>query len=311
MVLRSIPVLILLLILPVQSLAQEDSEYRIGPEDVLDIQVWSRPDLSGEFAVDTAGRVRLPLIGEVEAAGKSPSELSDELSERYRILDPEVSDVLVSVSEFWSRVVNVVGEVKSPGRYTFRDIPGLWEVLLTAGGPTLTSDLSSVQIVRKNPQAGEAGTVTVDLSAGVEDTDPEKVPRVRPRDTIIVPSLEGQAGSGDSFQVLGAVRRPGVYRIGVAGTVIEALAASGGYTENADLKKIRLARPTQEGIVSYELNLKGHLYDGKPAADFGLKPGDTVTVPGKSLIGPTSILNVVVGLTSIVTAVSTFIIATR
>jgi polysaccharide export outer membrane protein len=301
--------IILGILVPISAAAQDEADYTIGPDDVLKFQVWSRPDLSGEATVDPSGEVLLPLLGSVQAAGRTPVELGEELSERYRIMDTGISEVLVSVAEYRSRSVTVVGEVKSPGRFTFQEIPGIWEILLNAGGATSEADLAAVQVVRKDPKEGEPPTVSVDLSAGIEDTDPASLPKLRPRDTLIIPSLEGETPSGDNFQILGSVKTPGVYRIGTAETVIEALAVSGGSLPQADLRKVLLTRPTSDGVVSYHLDIQGHLSQGKPLADFELKAGDTVMVPGKKLLGVTSVFNLVLGVTSILTAVSTLIIA--
>jgi polysaccharide biosynthesis/export protein len=284
-------------------------EYRIGPEDILQIQVWSRPDLSGQFPVDLSGDIRVPLIDAVHAAGRTTAELGKELTQRYGILDSNISDVVVSVAEYRSQTVTVVGEVRSPGRYSFPVIPNVWEVILGAGGATPSADLSGVQIVRKEPAEGEERTVTVDLSAGAEGIDPSTLPVLHPRDTVIVPSLVGNVSSGESFQVLGAVRTPGIYRLSSAGTVVEALAASGGPTDNADLNHVRLTRPTESGVAAYDLDVRGHLYEGTPLVDMKLKEGDTVTVPAHGGVNVGAVLTEFLRLGGIVTAVSGLVVA--
>jgi len=298
-----------LFLLSIPGSIHAEEPYRIGGDDVLRIQVWPRSDLGTEASVDVSGNVALPLLGTVTAAGKTTAQLGDELLGRYQILDPSISEVFVSVTQYLSQRVTVVGEVRSPGKFTFREIPGLWDVLLGAGGATPNADMSAVQISRKETGPDEPHTLTVDLSGGLEGTDPEKLPRLRTDDTIVVPSIAGDRGSGEEFQVLGSVRTPGMYRLGAASTVVEALAVSGGPLPDADLSKVRLTRPTEAGVVSYRLDIKGHLYDGSPLSDLKLRPGDTVTVPGGGGVTLGTIFGEFLKFSSIITAVSSLIVA--
>jgi polysaccharide biosynthesis/export protein len=262
----------------------EEAAYRLGPEDVLQIQVWNRPDLTGSFVVGFAGKLQLPLVGEVDAQGRTLEELASLLTERYQLLDPSIAEVMVGVAQYNSRSVTVVGEVHTPGRYGFRSIPDLWSVILNAGGSTPDADLGRVQVIRGEPGESGLNTVTVDLSRGVERTPKELLPALQPKDTILIPSLVGNVVTGDKFQVLGAVRVPGTYRLSAAASVLEAISVSGGGLPNADLSRVRLTRATERGAISYKLNLQGYLDAARPAADIGLKPGDTITVPSQRSI---------------------------
>jgi polysaccharide biosynthesis/export protein len=258
-----------------------EMQYRIGREDVLQIQVWQKPDLTGAFTVDAAGKLTLPLIGEVDAAGRTPAELRAMLIESYRLLDSSISEVIVTVTQYNSRSVTVVGEVRSPGRYGFPTIPDLWAVILDAGGATPDADLGRVQIVHDKPDENGRGTMTVDLSRGVDRADKSLLPALRAKDTILVPSLAASGVTGDKFQVLGAVRLPGTYRLSAAESVVEAISVSGGGLPGADLSRVQLTRVTPGGALAYRLDLQSYLDTGRPAADLKLEPGDTVTVPGK------------------------------
>lgn len=265
--------------------ASAEEEYRLGPEDVVQIQVWKRPDLSGSVAVDFDGKLQLPLLGEIAVQEKTQAELGELLTARYRLLDPSIPEVLVSITAYNSRSITVVGEVRNPGKYGARTMPALWSAILTAGGATPAADLAKVQVVRHDPVEGEAPTITVDLSHGIDDPATGPLPELRPKDTIIVPSLRADMVSGDKFQVLGAVRTPGTYRWSGVEHVVQALSMSGGPLPDADLKKVRLTRPTSQGAISYRLDLQGYLYDAQPSADIALRPGDTVTVPARKSAG--------------------------
>src|SRR4051812_8026567 len=92
------------------SLQTVDSKYVIGPEDVLNISVWKEPDVSGSVPVRPDGKISLPLLNDVQAAGLTPMQLTDDLTEKLKqfITDPRVT---VTVSTVNSRRVYVLGEV--------------------------------------------------------------------------------------------------------------------------------------------------------------------------------------------------------
>jgi polysaccharide export outer membrane protein len=256
-----------------------DSEYRCGPEDVLDIQAWGRPDLKGTVTVDARGQVQIPLVGEVRAEGRTPSELARDLTERFQLLDPSVSEVLVSVATYNSRSVTVLGEVRTPGKYGFREMPDVWAALFAAGGPTPGGELSRIQIIRETATADEPRTLRVDLSRGIDGTPADQLPALRPRDRIIVPSTADRPVGADTFHILGAVKIPGPYRISAANNVVEALSVAGGPLASARLQTVYLTRLTPDGVAAYRLNLESYLYTGKPLVNLVLEAGDTITIP--------------------------------
>jgi len=94
----------------------EQGEYRIGPEDVLDISVWNNTAISRTVPVRPDGKISLPLLNDVQAAGLTPMQLRDVLNKKLAeyLPTPEVS---VIVREVHSFKVSVIGEVKRPGRH--------------------------------------------------------------------------------------------------------------------------------------------------------------------------------------------------
>ncbi|MFB3908286.1 MAG: SLBB domain-containing protein [Candidatus Eisenbacteria bacterium] len=314
----SIPLAVLLLISAVggatgQTREKAREDYKLGPEDVIRIQAWGRADLATEAALDETGRVALPLVGVIEAGGLSPEQLATLLTDRYQLLDPRVTEILITVVQYNSRSVTVVGEVRNPGRFGFQTIPDLWKVLLTAGGPTPEADLTNVQVVRDRPSEGEPRIVTINLSKGIERTNPDLLPVLGPKDTIILPSLAEVASPSDKFQVLGAVRSPGSYRIQLAASVIEAISAAGGELPDADLSKARLTRTTPLGTVSYTLDLESYLEEGTSAVNLELRPGDTISLPRKASAGQRALegLSRVAPVLSLATSIVSLIVAAR
>ena len=110
-------------------------DYLIGPEDVLDIAVWNSPELSRAVPVRPDGRISLPLVNDVQAAGLTPMQLRERLSQ---VLATYVAAPIVAVivREIHSFKVSVIGEVKTPGRYELKSRATVVEVIAMAGGPT-------------------------------------------------------------------------------------------------------------------------------------------------------------------------------
>lgn len=256
-----------------------DDEYTFGPGDVAQVEVFGREGLSTMVTVDPAGRVQVPMLGTVEVAGRTPADLTEELTQRYQLLDPGISEVLVSVARYNSRTLTVIGQVGTPGTFGFRSIPDLWEVLLTAGGMTPEAATGRVQIVRRERTPDEPRTLIVDLSEGIENTPAEAIPELRPKDTIVVPALDQRSPEGDAFRILGAVAEPGNYSLTLAEDVIEALGVAGGPSSEADLGQVRLLRRNALGSMAYEIDLESYLYEADPPGGLRLRAGDTITVP--------------------------------
>src|SRR5437867_9092438 len=112
--------------------AAVDGEYRIGPEDLLDVAVWNNAAISRAVPVRPDGKISIPLLNEVQAAGLTPLELRDVLVKRLAdyMPSPEVS---VIVREVHSFKVSVIGEIKTPGRYELKSRATVLDVLAQAG----------------------------------------------------------------------------------------------------------------------------------------------------------------------------------
>jgi polysaccharide export outer membrane protein len=120
--------------------------YRIGPEDVLRISVWKNDAMSGTVPVRPDGKISLPLINDVQAAGLTSLELRDVLTGKLKefIPNPEVS---VIVSDVRSLKVSVIGEVARPGRYELKSWATVLDALALAGGFTQFASRSKIMIL--------------------------------------------------------------------------------------------------------------------------------------------------------------------
>jgi polysaccharide export outer membrane protein len=158
-------------------------EYRIGPEDVLDISVWKNTELTRTVIVRPDGRISLPLLNEVEAAGRTPGELRDQLAKGYSEFVNE-AEVSVIVREIHSNKVSVLGMVRLPGRYELRSQTTILEALAQAGGFTEFAKRNQIMVFRND---GRRSTRLPFDYNSVLDYGPQQNFVLRPGDIVIVP----------------------------------------------------------------------------------------------------------------------------
>lgn len=127
--------------------ALEVGGYRIGAEDVLDINVWKNDAMSRTVTVRPDGKISLPLLNDVQAAGLTPPELRDVLAEKLLEYMP-TPDVAVIVTEVRSFKVSVIGEVAAPGRYELKSWTTVLDILAEAGGFTEFASRGRITIFR-------------------------------------------------------------------------------------------------------------------------------------------------------------------
>lgn len=127
--------------------AVDPNKYSIGPEDVLYVLVWREPDFSGMKAVRPDGKITMPLIGDVQASGLTPAQLTKDLTEK---LSTYVNrpDVTITVQEVRSKKYYVDGEVNKPGEYPLVGEVKVLEALSKAGGFKEFADKKHVKILR-------------------------------------------------------------------------------------------------------------------------------------------------------------------
>jgi len=141
--------------------AYGDSEFRLGPEDVIEVSVYGEKDLSIAVPVRPDGKVSIPLIGELPASGKTATELQKEIAQKYArfISEPAVT---VVVKEINSPKVSVLGEVKTPGMYKIKDRATVLDAIAMAGGLTEYAKRDKVTIIRLDT-SGQQSLLKVNL----------------------------------------------------------------------------------------------------------------------------------------------------
>ena len=162
-----------------------DFDYIIGLGDILDVQVWKEPELSrGALPVRIDGRISLPLLGDVDAAGKSIKELTQFLENKYRevVTEPAVSVMLIE-SKSWRYYI--VGEIAKPGEFTLDYPLTVLQAIARSGGFNQWAKKSKITIIRN--EDGQEKILSFDYDSLVKDQDLSQNIHVAPGDTIIIP----------------------------------------------------------------------------------------------------------------------------
>ena len=159
------------------------TEYRIGPQDVLQVLVWKNDAISKTVPVRPDGMISLPLVNDVKAAGLTTLELRDLLQKKLTeyIPNPEVS---VIVSEVHSYVVSVLGEVPKPGRYELKSWTTVLDVIALAGGFSQFADRKRIVVLRQEGRALKRIPFNYNKMVTGEDQDNFFV---LPGDVVLVP----------------------------------------------------------------------------------------------------------------------------
>lgn len=138
----------------------DTSEFTLGPGDEITVSVWRNEDLGRSVKLDPSGKIRMPLAGEISASGMTVSVLNKEITSRLSryIKDPFIDINLTSIS---SRKIHILGEVKSPGTFSYITQLPVWEAVSKAGGFTDNANNKNLLIVRVKD--GEASVSVLEL----------------------------------------------------------------------------------------------------------------------------------------------------
>jgi len=270
------------------------NDYRIGPNDVIEVRVDKAPELSGMFRVNSTGSILMQHLGRVTVMGKSPEEVAQVLADLLRgeyLKDPFV---VVEVKQYNSRAFFVQGSVRNPGMYYIEGPPSLLKLIIIAGG-LADSHGSTAFIIRElksedataeeaQPVASSAGDDAVKakyelikrningLFKGAFDQDLQ----IEPGDVVNIPSTE-------VFFVAGEVHAPGSFPLREGTSLRQAISLAQGTTGNAALGRGLIFREDpvtgkrQEIAVDISDVMKGK------KEDVPIMPNDTIIVPNSKL----------------------------
>jgi len=161
-----------------------DSNFVIGNEDVLAINVWKEPDISRVVPVRTDGKISLPLIGEIQATGKTPKQLQDDITTGLGayLSEPEVT---VIVQEIRSQRFNILGHVQRPGSYLLSPPMTVVDAIATAGGFRDFAKSTKIYVLRDD--GGKKLRLPFNYKDVIRGKNDEQNIQLQPRDTIVVP----------------------------------------------------------------------------------------------------------------------------
>lgn len=246
---------------------------KIGPQDLLAVQVYDAPEFSRTIRVLDSGEIKLPMMEKnIHVAGLFPADIealiTDEIKHEHLLIDPYVT---VTVSDYHSRPISVTGAVKTPTIFQAIGSVSLLDALAKAGGPADNAG-GEIIVTRPNGASGQQSVQRIPIKALNNGSDPTLNLKLEGGDLVMVPII-------GTVVVAGNVHVSGVYPVQDSGTttVMTAIAQAQGL---GDFKppKVYIYRPDEQGVKhEIEINLKAILDRKKP--DVTLQAKDVLYVP--------------------------------
>lgn len=168
-----------------QSGAAADPSYVIGEDDVLGINVWNEPNLKQPVSVRPDGKISLPLVGDIQAAGRTPAQLQQGIAAKLQnyINHP---DVTVIVQQINSRKYNVLGRVMKPGAFSLSTTTTVLDAIAQAGGFQDFAKQKDIYVLRRTPNGGDT-RLRFNYKEVIKGRNLEQNIKLEPNDTIVVP----------------------------------------------------------------------------------------------------------------------------
>jgi polysaccharide export outer membrane protein len=251
-------------------------EYKIGPNDLLQLTVIDFDDLNRQYRVSEEGSINLPYLGETEVEGLTRGELEEKLSqllqEKNFIRNPQVS---VLILEYMSKRIYLIGAVENTGPYELLGRMTLLKLLSQAGG--LTPEAGDQIIIIRQLADGNKTSLRIPVDDLLLESDPSLDVPLQPDDIINVP-----VDKIVLIYVTGQVNNPGAieFRSADNPTLLRAIAKAGGFNERAAKGKVLIKRTDENGEeIEIKVNV-GEIMKGK-TKDVKLQANDVVIVPEK------------------------------
>lgn len=167
------------------SVKANDDRFVIGNDDVLAIDVWNEKEITRSIPVRSDGKISLPLVGEIQAAGRTPLQLEGDIADRLRsyITSPQVT---VIVQEIHSQNFNILGQVAKPGSYSLTVASTVMDAIAAAGGFRDFAKEKGIYILRQSPSGGET-RLNFNYKDFIKGKNPGQNVRLEPHDTVVVP----------------------------------------------------------------------------------------------------------------------------
>jgi polysaccharide export outer membrane protein len=244
---------------------QQDKDYIIGPEDILEIQVWGNKDLNQVVFVRPDGRTSLPLVGEIGVSGQSVQQLQDHLTNVYE-KTVKGAVVTVMVKEIKSRPVFFIGGFGKPGVMQLTRELTLLQAISVVGGVVPNADAEKGFLLRGDKR------IPIDFNRLVQRGDLSQNPKLEPGDSIVVPLA-------DAVYVNGEVKAPGAVKYTQDLTILKALTQVGGLTPLASAGRVDVLRGNAEKKERIRVDVDKMMRSPDENPDIRLQPNDIIFVP--------------------------------
>jgi polysaccharide biosynthesis/export protein len=164
--------------------ATTDPNYIIGAQDVLDVSVWKEPEVSRVVPVRPDGKISLPLLNDVQAAGLTPSQLAAQITVSLKkfVTSPQVTVIVTTIN---SQRIYIIGEVTRPGAFPMLPGMNVLQGLSSAGGFTQFAKTKGIYVLRM--ENGKQQKYPVNYKDVVSGKHPEQDISLKAGDTIVVP----------------------------------------------------------------------------------------------------------------------------
>jgi polysaccharide export outer membrane protein len=253
-----------------------NDRYRLGPGDVFEFQVRGRPDISvAEVIVSPDGRVALPRVGIIEAAGHTVDDFVSDIRGRLEKYYQSPS-VTVIMKRYENNKVYVLGRVANPGVVHLPGAGTLLEALSLAGGmpaDTQKTFLSRCMIVRGSDLA-----IWVDLRDLLHNGNMSLNARLRNGDVIFIPQSEDQMA-----YVMGEVVTPRAMLLRSDVTVLDAIMQAGGCRQTGDLRRVHLVRAFEGRGSVQAIDIQAMIETGDLRKNYVLRDGDIIYVAATTM----------------------------
>ena len=250
---------------PVRAQNPDSKDFIVGPEDVMEVQVWDNKDLNQIVFVGPDGKASLPLVGQIQVAGKTVQELQDYLAAAYAKTIKSAA-VTVIIKEIKSRPVYFVGGFGKPGVMQLTRDLTLIQAVALAGGVTPSADLEKGFVLRKEK------VIPVDFTRLMQTGDVSQNLKLEPGDSVVAPLA-------DLVYVQGEVKTPGAVKYMQDLTVLMAISQVGGFTPRAAGGRVDILRGKGEKKERIRVDVDKVSRAPEDNPDVLLKPNDIVLVP--------------------------------
>jgi polysaccharide export outer membrane protein len=160
-------------------------EYEIGADDILAINVWKEPDLCRTVPVRPDGKITMPLLGDLQAAGRTPLRLQQDIQQGLKAY-VSVPEVTVTVQEVKSLKFNIVGQIMKPGSYPLSESTTVLDAIAQAGGVGIYAKSNSIYVLRLRAD-GSSVQLPFHYKQVLKGSNLSQNIKLQPRDTIVVP----------------------------------------------------------------------------------------------------------------------------